>query len=294
MLQLGLDQEPRNGSRGSTRILLSLALVLVLTAVVGYQQYQSSRRVEQQVALMQEQVRASSQKAHEAAEMSRSAQAEAARAEQNARVAALGRMQAEEAGAQAAQQAEQSRQVAEAATAEAQAATAEAQAARREADQLRQRREAELDRLQKTLGKIVGDTERTPLGLVMTLGSDSVKFDFDKATLRPEDRELLSRIAGVLLTTYGFRIQIFGYTDDIGSEEYNRTLSERRAKTVRDYLVDAGVSPEGMTTKGFGKSSPRVDGDSPSARAKNRRVEIGIIDSVIGFQGEVAQKTPNQ
>jgi len=128
----------------------------------------------------------------------------------------------------------------------------------------------------------------------MTLGSESVKFDFDKATLRPENRELLSRIAGVLLTAYGFRIQVFGHTDDVGSDEYNQGLSERRAQAVRDYLVEAGVATELITTRGFGKSSPRVRGTDSNARAKNRRVEIGIIDSIIGYQGEVAQKMPHQ
>ncbi|MBI4460982.1 MAG: OmpA family protein [Acidobacteria bacterium] len=138
----------------------------------------------------------------------------------------------------------------------------------------------------------IAETERTALGLVMSLGSDSVRFDFDKAVIRPENRELLSRIAGVLLASYGFRIHVYGHTDDIGTELYNQELSERRAQAVRDYLLHAGIGPDIISIRGYGKSSPRVSGTSPEARARNRRVEIGIVDTVIGYQGEAARWTP--
>jgi outer membrane protein OmpA-like peptidoglycan-associated protein len=132
------------------------------------------------------------------------------------------------------------------------------------------------------------ETRRTALGVVMNLGSDAVEFDFDKATLRPENRELLSRIAGVLLTSTGYRVQIHGHTDDIGSSEYNQRLSERRAKAVQDYLVDAGIDPGIVSTKGHGKANPLLPGTTPKARAKNRRVEIGIIDTTINYEQVVA------
>src|SRR2546427_12481476 len=100
-----------------------------------------------------------------------------------------------------------------------------------------QQREQDLDRLQKALGALV-ETRRTALGLVMTLGENAIQFDFDRATLRAENRELLSRIAGVLLTAKGYSIYVYGHTDDIGSDEYNRDLSTRRARTVRARRVD--------------------------------------------------------
>ncbi|MBI4464205.1 MAG: OmpA family protein, partial [Acidobacteria bacterium] len=198
--------------------------------------------------------------------------------------AALGRIQADKAKDEAAQEAEQAR-------GEASLAAQQAQMARQEVERIRLQREAEIERLQKALSKIA-DTQRTALGLVMTLGSESIQFDFDNATLRSENRELLSRIAGILMTASGFRIQVFGHTDDVGTEEYNQGLSERRAQAVRNYLVEAGVDPQLFTIRGFGKSSPRVRGTSPEVRAKNRRVEIGIIDSVIDYQGEVAHNSP--
>ena len=162
----------------------------------------------------------------------------------------------------------------------------QADVAQRELDELRRQREREIERLQKALNQIV-ETRRTALGLVMNLGSDTINFDFDKADLRPKERELLSRIVGVLLTWQGYRVQIWGHTDDIGSDEYNLELSQRRAEAVKNYLVEAGIDPSIITTKGFGKSRPLVPGKTPEARAKNRRVEIGIIDTAITYQGPV-------
>ena len=203
-------------------------------------------------------------------ERSEEALIRASQAEENALQAARGREQAERARAEYERIAESAKQ--------------EAQQARAEADQVRQEREAELDRMQKALSQIA-ETRRTALGLVMNLGEDTLRFDFDKATLRLENRELLSRIAGVLLTSKGYRIDVFGHTDDIGTDDYNLKLSQRRAQSVRNYLVEAGVDPEIISTKGFGKSSPRVPGTTPAARAANRRVEIAIVDSVIEMLG---------
>lgn len=121
----------------------------------------------------------------------------------------------------------------------------------------------------------------------MNLGSESIQFDFDRSELEPDNRELLSRIAGVLLTAKGYSIYIYGHTDDVGTDEYNRGLSERRARAVRDYLVEAGLDSGIITTRGYGKSSPRVAGTSADARAKNRRVEIGIVDVALDVRGEV-------
>ena len=158
----------------------------------------------------------------------------------------------------------------------------ETNATRSELERMRKERDEELNRMQRTLNQIV-TTRRTALGLVMNLGSDTIRFDFDKAKLRPENKELLSRIAGVLLTSDHYRVQVYGHTDDIGTEAYNQDLSERRARTVRDYLVEAGISAEIISTKGFGKSNPLVPGDSREARATNRRVEVAIIDTFVEY-----------
>ena len=126
------------------------------------------------------------------------------------------------------------------------------------------------------------------MGLVMTLDSKSIRFDFDKANIKPEYRDILNRIAGILMTLKGYTIAVYGYTDDIGTQTYNLQLSQRRAEAVRDFLAETGISPTIMSTKGFGKADPRVPGDSEQARTANRRVEIGIVDSKLITNGPLA------
>jgi outer membrane protein OmpA-like peptidoglycan-associated protein len=87
------------------------------------------------------------------------------------------------------------------------------------------------------------------------------------------------------MTLKGYTVAVYGYTDDIGTQTYNLQLSQRRAEAVRDFLVQAGISPIIMSAKGFGKSDPRIPGNSDQARAANRRVEIGIVDSKLVTNG---------
>ena len=118
---------------------------------------------------------------------------------------------------------------------------------------------------------------------VMNLGGDHLKFEFNKADLQPSDKELLSRIAGILMTAHDYTISVNGHTDDVGSDAYNKALSERRAQAVRDYLVKAGLPPGILTVEGHGKSLPLVKGTSDAARAKNRRVELGLVNTQIRY-----------
>jgi outer membrane protein OmpA-like peptidoglycan-associated protein len=274
-------EQARKKSRGPS-ILATLLLVLAgITALETptYLLWKRTRHLEQETTRLSQQLEEARRQVAEAGVQSETALARASRAEQSAVQAAQQRDAAELARAQSQKLATEAQQ-------QAQAAKHEAAQAQQEAEQLRKQRLAELDRLQKVLGEIA-NTRRTAMGLVMTLGSDSIRFDFDKASLRPENREILSRIAGVLMTLKGYQIYVYGYTDDIGTEQYNQKLSERRADTVRDYLVKAGLNPNIISTKGYGESDPLVRGDSAQARAKNRRVEIGIVDSVLRVQGVV-------
>ena len=200
-------------------------------------------------------------------------------AERVASEAEQARVRAESASNAAQREAEQAR------AAEAQARE-DARVAREEAEQIRRQREIELNRMQEALNNIV-ETRRTAIGLVLNLGSDRIEFEFDKAELRPEERELLARISGVLIASadQGYAIQVFGHTDDVGSEEYNQGLSERRADSVRAYLVESGVDPDIITMQGMGKAMPLVEGTDEDARARNRRVEIAIVDTLIDFSG---------
>ncbi len=275
--------------RGSSKsgVILFAVLALVLVGIVSYLVVTRLDRMNHQVAQLSRQVEQTNRAAGAAAAKSSSALARATQAEQNAQEAAHERNQAEMAKAASEQHAQQ-------AEAQAQAAQQKAAAAQAKAEQYRKEREAELAHLQQVLGQIA-QTRKTAMGLVMTLGSNSIRFAFDKSALRPRDKEVLSRVAGVLSTVEGYQIYVYGYTDDIGTKEYNLALSRRRAKSVRDYLVANGLSPKIITTKGFGKSDPLVPGSSPKARAINRRVEIGLVDSTIKplppqDQGSTSQK----
>jgi outer membrane protein OmpA-like peptidoglycan-associated protein len=155
--------------------------------------------------------------------------------------------------------------------------------ARNELSEFRERRKRELDRMQQALAQIA-PTRRTASGMVVELANDSFYFDFDKASLRPENREILSRIAGVLLASEGYRVFVYGHTDDTGPADYNQELSLRRANSVADYLRRAGVPKDVMDVEGFGKTNPRVRNDNAEARQKNRRVEIGIVDSILEYK----------
>lgn len=166
---------------------------------------------------------------------------------------------------------------------ETQEALSSRQKAIGELENMRRQRAAELDRMQQALSRIV-PTARTPTGMVMQLANQSFRFDFDSAALKLENRETLSRIAGVLLASEGYRLFIDGHTDDVGTDQYNQRLSERRAGSVRDYLVKAGIPADIVEVKGFGKSNPLVPAKSSDAREKNRRVEIGIVDTIIHYQ----------
>ena len=99
-----------------------------------------------------------------------------------------------------------------------------AEQATQQAESYRQEREAQLAQLQDALGQIA-ETRRTAMGLVMTLDSKSIRFDFDKATIKPEYRDILNRIAGIMMALKGYTIAVYGYTDDVGTPAYNLQLS---------------------------------------------------------------------
>jgi outer membrane protein OmpA-like peptidoglycan-associated protein len=238
---------------------------------------------EQRIESLDRQVEKTRDDAERLRRQSESARAAAEVAQSEAEREATARQQAE-------LEREFAREKADRARLDSERAEAEAAASRQEADELRKARERELDRMQEALSRIA-ETSRTPLGMVVSLGEDRFLFDFDKADLKPENRELLSRIAGVLLASHGYRLYVYGHTDDVGTKEYNQDLSERRAKSVRDYLVKAGVPEEIIQSKGFGKSSPRVPAKTKDARRKNRRVEIGVVDTIINYEKVVSENS---
>jgi outer membrane protein OmpA-like peptidoglycan-associated protein len=210
------------------------------------------------------------------AAQAQAAQAQAQADEDARRRAAAEQAQAEAQRQQAAAQAQQ--QQAEAATLTAQQAAAEAD--RQRQDAIRQKEEMRA-RLLAQLNQVL-QTRDTVRGLIVSM--PDVLFDFNKYTLKPEARERLARISGIVLAYPDLKLQIEGYTDSIGSDEYNQTLSEKRAAAVRDYLVSSGVSLNNVAAQGMGKANPIADNSTASGRKLNRRVEMIVSGDVIGNQ----------
>jgi len=263
--------KPR-GRPGLVLGAISVALVLVL----GFWLLRSLARLNRQMAQLSQQTEGLNRRVEGAEQQSQTFAQQASQAAASAQAAAQQRDEAKATEADSAAQAQSALQAA--ATAQEQANQAE-----QKAEEYRKQREEELQQLQQVFEQIA-ETHRTTLGLVMTLGEKSIRFDFDKSNIEPQYRDILNRIAGVLMTLKGYSIYVYGYTDDIGTQEYNLKLSGRRAQAVRDSLVQAGINPGLISTKGFGKSDPRVRSDSAQARAANRRVEIGIVDSRLLFE----------
>lgn len=101
-----------------------------------------------------------------------------------------------------------------------------------------------------------------------------VNFDFDSSRLTDDSKNILNSVSDTLKEYSQVKVEVDGHTDDQGTEAYNMKLSERRAKSVKGYLVERGVDGGRMDTKGFGKTQPIAPGTSEEARAQNRRVEL--------------------
>ena len=103
-----------------------------------------------------------------------------------------------------------------------------------------------------------------------------INFDFDSATIKPEFAGVLDAGVEALKENPGVNVQVAGYTDSVGTDEYNQGLSERRANAVRDYLASNGIDGSRLTAVGFGESNPVADNATADGRAQNRRVELNI------------------
>jgi outer membrane protein OmpA-like peptidoglycan-associated protein len=202
------------------------------------------------------------------------AAADAARlSAENERLAAE-RSKAEADAARAA--ADTARATAESARLAAEAQAQQAQATAAQAD----REKAELrDQLRQQLNLVL-ETRETARGLIVNLSD--VLFDTASANLKPGAREKLAKIAGVLLSHPGLRVEVEGHTDNVGTESYNQRLSESRASSVREYLVRQGIGPNTVATAGFGESHPVVSNTTAAGRQQNRRVELVVSGEPIG------------
>jgi len=111
-----------------------------------------------------------------------------------------------------------------------------------------------------------------------------VLFASGKFDLRPEARERLAKLSGIVIAHKGLNLAVEGHTDNVNTEAFNQKLSEERAGTVRAYLIAQGLDPNSITTTGYGMSQPVADNTSAAGRQKNRRVEIVISGEIIGVK----------
>jgi outer membrane protein OmpA-like peptidoglycan-associated protein len=167
----------------------------------------------------------------------------------------------------------------QAAAAEAEAARVQAQQAQAVAAQAEQEKNALRERLREQLSVIL-ETRETARGLIVNLSD--VLFDTGSATLKPGAREKLARVAGILASHPDLHIEIEGHTDSVGTDNYNQGLSERRAESVRTYLMQQRISPTAVEAGGFGESRPVATNDTAAGRQQNRRVELVVTGESIG------------
>ena len=220
-----------------------------------------------------------------AAERSKAEALDAARQAEAARLAALNEKQEADAARQAAL-AQQQQLAAE---------TEKARIAAAEADRLRQKAEQDQAQLRRQLldqFNAIFQTRDTARGLIVNMSD--VLFDTAKYTLRPGAREKLARVAGIIEGHPGLKIQVEGYTDSVGGDDYNIRLSENRAGTVRTYLVEQGIQPTNVTAQGFGKTLPVADNSTAVGRQLNRRVEMVVSGDIIGTSITAVRTGANQ
>ena len=189
------------------------------------------------------------------------------------------RKQAEEAAAAAAKNQQDAEAARAAALAQQQAAEAQAEAARKAADQALKEKADIRAQLLAQLNQVL-QTQDTARGLIVNMSD--VLFDFGKYTLKSEAREKLAKISGIVMAHPGLNLQVEGYTDSVGGDQVNQQLSERRADTVKDYLIGQGVPGSSVTAQGFGKANPVATNDTAEGRSKNRRVQLVVNGEAIG------------
>lgn len=166
-----------------------------------------------------------------------------------------------------------------AAQADAETSRLAAEAAQTSAQQAESDKAAMRTKLSEQLNSIL-QTRDSARGLIVSMSD--VLFDTGKYSLKPGAREKLAKVAGILLAYPGLDIAVGGYTDNVGGDAMNQTLSENRASSVRDYLVQEGVSTNSVSSRGFGNTLPVASNDNSSGRQQNRRVELLVSGDAIG------------
>jgi outer membrane protein OmpA-like peptidoglycan-associated protein len=210
------------------------------------------------------------------------AQAQAAQSQIDAQKSQMQAQQSQMAAQQAkleAEQAQAAKDRADADRARAEAQAAEARASAAQANKSAEDANAVREKLRNQLNSVLATSE-TARGLIVNMSD--VLFDTGKYTLKPGTQVSLAKVAGILLAYPGLKVQVEGYTDSVGGDDFNQKLSENRAGAVKDFLVTQGVSQNNITSQGFGKNNPVADNSTAAGRAQNRRVNLVVSGDAIG------------
>ena len=269
-------------------------------AIKGAQQ----ARIEQQQREAEQRASKAEADAQAQAQQAQDAQSKAQSLMQQAQQADSARLNAEQQAAQAAQAAQQAAQAAQTAQQQlqqqansGQEVQAAQQAARQQAEQQAQASQQQLQQTQQQLSQAQTDkkqmrqrllgqlnqvlqTKDSARGLIVNM--PDVLFNLNSASLKPEARERLAKVAGILIAYPDIHVEVDGYTDNTGSLDYNQQLSQQRADTVRSYLVQQGVPSSSIESKGFGPNEPVASNDTPQGRQQNRRVNLIVSGQSIG------------
>src|SRR5712671_1753578 len=227
------------------------------------------------------------------------AKAEALKMKQEAEAAAQDAARQRAAAEKATAEAVAQQQVLAAETDKARQAAAQSDSLRQQAETAKQQAEkatqqAEYEkqelraRLLQQLNSILA-TRDSARGLVANMSD--VLFRSGSFELLPGARERLAKVSGIVLAYPSLHVAVEGHTDSIGADDYNQQLSEHRALSVRDYLVQQGISTAAIEARGFGKTEPIATNDTAEGRQQNRRVELVLSGDAIG---STTDEAPNQ
>jgi outer membrane protein OmpA-like peptidoglycan-associated protein len=134
-----------------------------------------------------------------------------------------------------------------------------------------------MDKQAEEMQKVLGDAEvkRVGEGIVIEF-RDKVLFGFDRADLTAQAKTNLDKLTNILQKYPDTNIEVLGHTDSKGTDNYNQSLSERRASSVSTYIRTQGVNSSRLSTRGLGESDPKTSNDTDAGQAENRRVEFVI------------------
>ena len=274
------NAEAGEGHKGDKKDIISEAREAVQLAedarLISLSRHEAAHQAElrQQAAEAQAQAAQAQSQAQQAQAQAQADAQARANAEQAQQQAEAAQQQAQSAQQQAQAQAEQASQQAAQATQQAAQAQQQAQQAQQQAQQMR-------SRLLQQLNSIL-QTQDTPRGLVVRMSD--VLFATGHYQLTADAKVSLAKMSGVLLAYPGLKLEVDGYTDSTGTDEVNQTLSDKRAEAVRTFLVAQGVSPDSISSQGFGSANPIASNGSAQGRQMNRRVDMIVSGNIIGTE----------